>query len=134
VTAERAKPVISVMLAVEDAAAAAEWYARALGATQLWDLGTVVGMELLGAPFFLGQPERNGWETPTKLGTTSTRIELFCEAPDALIARALAAGAKPRGETRDHRMPWGPHRQGGFTDPFGHLWLVGDHSPLKKHP
>jgi hypothetical protein len=22
------------------------------------------------------------------------------------------------------------HRQGGFLDPFGHLWLVGDRSPL----
>jgi PhnB protein len=27
-------------------------------------------------------------------------------------------------------MPWGAHRQGGFLDPFGHLWLVGDMSPL----
>jgi hypothetical protein len=26
-----------------------------------------------------------------------------------------------------------PHRQGGFDDPFGHLWLVGDHSPLSRH-
>jgi len=30
-------------------------------------------------------------------------------------------------------MPWGPHRQGGFVDPYGHLWLVGDRSPLSKH-
>jgi hypothetical protein len=22
------------------------------------------------------------------------------------------------------------HRQGGFTDPYGHRWLVGDKSPL----
>jgi uncharacterized glyoxalase superfamily protein PhnB len=30
-------------------------------------------------------------------------------------------------------MPWGKHRQGGFFDPFGHLWLVGDTSPLDRH-
>ena len=30
---------------------------------------------------------------------------------------------------RDHEAPWGVHRQGGFIDPFGHLWLVGDRSP-----
>jgi PhnB protein len=24
------------------------------------------------------------------------------------------------------------HRQGGFTDPFGHVWLVGDKSPLQR--
>jgi hypothetical protein len=31
-------------------------------------------------------------------------------------------------------MHWGPHRQGGFVDPFGHIWLVGDRSPLEPHP
>jgi uncharacterized glyoxalase superfamily protein PhnB len=30
-------------------------------------------------------------------------------------------------------MPWGIHRQGSFVDPFGHLWLVGDESPLRPH-
>ena len=27
-----------------------------------------------------------------------------------------------------HQAPWGTHRQGGFVDPFGHIWLVGDRS------
>jgi len=35
---------------------------------------------------------------------------------------------------RNHEMPWGKHRQGSFFDPFGHLWLVGDRSPLSPHP
>jgi catechol 2,3-dioxygenase-like lactoylglutathione lyase family enzyme len=56
------------MLAVPDAPAALAWYKRALGATELWNLGTVVGMEIDGAPIFLGEPEQNGWETPAKLG------------------------------------------------------------------
>jgi len=30
-----------------------------------------------------------------------------------------------------HQLPWGTHRQGGFTDPFGHKWSVGDRSPLR---
>jgi hypothetical protein len=30
--------------------------------------------------------------------------------------------------------PWGTHRQGGFIDPFGHNWLVGDKSPLDPFP
>ena len=51
---------VSLMLAVSDAPVAAEWYQRALGATVLWDLGSVVGLEVQGAPFFLGQPEGNG--------------------------------------------------------------------------
>jgi hypothetical protein len=44
------------MLAVEDAAAAFAWYERALGARRLWNPGSVVGMEIAGAPIFLGQP------------------------------------------------------------------------------
>jgi PhnB protein len=123
------------MLAVEDTPTAVNWYKRALGATELWSLGPVAGLEIEGAPFFLGEPDRNGWESPAKLGITSARIEVFCDNPDAFIARALEAGAKGRlDDLRDHQRPWGTHRQGGFTDPFGHIWLVGDKSPLGSFP
>lgn len=127
--------VISVMLAVENTPAAVNWYKRALGAKVLWDLGGVAGLEIAGAPFFLGEPARNGWESPATLGITSARVEVFCDDPDAFIARALEAGAEGSlDDIRDHRVPWGTHRQGGFTDPFGHIWLVGDKSPLSSFP
>jgi uncharacterized glyoxalase superfamily protein PhnB len=126
---------ISVMLAVIDAQAAATWYETTLGATRLWDLGSVVGMELDGATFFLGEPVGNGWESPARLGTTSCRVEVFCDDPDAIIARALGDGAtEAPGGLEDRPAPWGVHRQGGFFDPFGHLWLVGDRSPLRWRP
>lgn len=128
-------PVISVMLAVADTPTAVEWYKRALGATVLWSLGSVAGLEIAGASFFLGEPANNGWESPSKLGITSTRVEVFCDDPDAVIARALEAGGVSNlDEIRDHQAPWGTHRQGGFTDPFGHIWLVGDRSPLSRFP
>jgi PhnB protein len=128
-------PVISVMLAVADTPTAVEWYKRALGATVLWSLGSVAGLEIAGAPFFLGEPANNGWESPEKLGITSTRVEVFCDDPDTLIARALEAGAAGSlNDIKDHQAPWGIHRQGHFTDPFGHLWLVGDWSPLSRYP
>jgi hypothetical protein len=41
------------MLAVEDKTAV-NWYKRALRATELWNMGSVAGMEIEGAPFFLG--------------------------------------------------------------------------------
>ena len=123
------------MLAVSDAPAAAAWYKDALGATELWNLGSVVGLEINGAPFFLGEPANNGWECPGKLGTTTTRVEIFCDDPDAFMARAVSAGAKgTHDRIRIHDMPWGPHRQGSFVDPFGHRWFVGDRSPLCRHP
>lgn len=127
-------PTISLMLAVPDAPAAADWYQRALGATLLWSLGSVVGLEIEGAPFFLAEPGHTGWASPGKIGTTTVRVELFCDDPDATIARALKAGASGSlDDLKDHQRPWGPHRQGMFTDPFGHIWFVGDRSPLIAH-
>jgi PhnB protein len=58
------------------------------------------------------------------------RVELFVEDPDAVVARAIAAGAEPGSGVVDNQRPCGTHRQGGFRDPFGHNWSVGDASPL----
>jgi PhnB protein len=134
VTADVRPPVISVMLAVSDADAAARWYSEALGAAELWNLGGVVGLTVAGAPFFLGEPEGNGWDTPASLGSRTVRVEVFVDDPDGFTERAVEAGADGTAdEIRDHDTPWGVHRQGGFVDPFGHLWLVGDRSPLSTH-
>lgn len=128
-------PVVSVMLAVSDASAAATWYQRALGATELWNLGGLVGLSVQGAPIFLGEPANNGWNTPADAGTRTVRVEVFVDDPDGFVARAVAAGAEGSADDiEDHQRPWGVHRQGGFTDPFGHIWLVGDRSPLSPHP
>jgi hypothetical protein len=53
-----------------------------MGATELWNFGSVIGMEIEGAPIFLGEPANNGWESPLKLGITSTRVEVFTDNPD----------------------------------------------------
>ncbi len=124
---------LSVMLAVQDTPTAVEWYKHALGATLLWSLGSVAGLEMAGAPFFLGEPTNNGWESPSKLGITSTRVEVFCDDPDTMMARALEAGATRLIDVQDEQRPWGTHRQGAFRDPFGHIWFVGDRSPLSRY-
>ena len=125
---------ISLMLAVEDAKEAAAWYTRALGARELWNLGSVVGLQIDGAPFFLHEPTE-GSVSPAASGITTVRVEVFVDDPDAFVRRAVEAGADgSTDEVRDHKAPWGPHRQGGFRDPFGHVWLVGDRSPLDAFP
>ncbi len=121
--------VISVMLAVPDAPLALDWYVKALGARVLWSLGSVAGFEIDGAPLFLPQPVKGTFASPEEIGTTTARVELFVDDPDQVIARAVGAGAVGD-DIKDHFAPWGTHRQGGFTDPFGHIWLVGDRSPL----
>jgi PhnB protein len=60
---------------------------------------------------------------------------VFCDDLDTLIARALEAGAAGSlNDIKDHLASWGTHRQGHFTDPFGHIWLVGDRSLLSRFP
>jgi PhnB protein len=124
------------MLIVPAADAAVAWYKTALGATELWNLGGVAGLEIGGAPFFLHEvnPENATETSPGLAGVTSTRIEVFVDDPDDVIERAVAAGAIAGAGIEDHRVPWGTHRQGGFTDPFGHRWSVGDKSPLSRFP
>jgi uncharacterized glyoxalase superfamily protein PhnB len=121
--------IISLMLAVPDTPTAIDWYKIALGARVLWSLGSVAGLEIDGAPFFLHQPVRNGFDSPKEIGTTTVRVEVFVDQPDEVIARAVEAGATG-GKIVNYAAPWGIHRRGGFTDPFGHIWLVGDKSPL----
>ncbi|MEI9911398.1 MAG: hypothetical protein WDO71_18115 [Bacteroidota bacterium] len=92
-------------------------------------------MQVPGAAFFVGEPANNGWESPAKLGITSARIEVFCDDPDTFITRAVEAGANGSFDNiKNHEALWGIHRQGGFVDPFGHIWLVGDKSPLNTYP
>ncbi|GAA3194873.1 VOC family protein [Actinocorallia longicatena] len=134
-TVSASSPVISVMLIVPSADAAVAWYTSALGATELWNLKGVAGLEVGGAPFFVHEinPDNPAETSPGQAGVTSSRIEVFCEDPDGFIERAVAAGAAGRA-IEDHGVPWGVHRQGGFTDPFGHRWSVGDRSPLSPFP
>ena len=131
--AQASGPVISLMLAVPDAPTAVEWYKKALGATELWNLGSVAGLEIAGAPFFLHEPANNGFGSPAAIGTTTVRVEVFADDPGTYVERAIKAGADGALDpVRDHQTPWGTHRQGGFHDPFGHSWLVGDKSPLRR--
>ncbi len=124
---------ISVMLIVPDGDAAVSWYCDALGAEVLWDLGGVAGLRVGGAPFFLHEanPDNDAEDSPDQIGQTSVRVEVFVDDPDALVERAVAAGARQGSPVTAHEVPWGTHRQGGFHDPFGHRWSVGDTSPLQ---
>ena len=127
---------LSVMLIVPDGAAAVSWYEAALGASELWDLGGVAGLVVDGAPFFIHEAVagRTTEPSPVEVGLTTTRIELFVDDPASFIERAAAAGATAVDPLTDHEVPWGVHRQGGFTDPFGHRWSVGDRTPLAPFP
>ena len=120
------------MLIVPDGEAAVAWYREALGAEVRWDLGGVAGLEVGGAPFFLHEanPSNPAEDSPDRIGQTSVRIEVFVEDPTG-SSSALWRRGEPGSPVTAHEMPWGTHRQGGFQDPYGHKWSVGDASPLR---
>lgn len=127
---------LSLVLIVSGAGAAVSWYAQGLGATLLWDLDGVAGLSLDEAPFFLheGGARQEAGAEPGDAGMTTSRIEVFIDAPDAFIERAARAGPTDVALATDHDVPWGRHRQRGFTDLFGHRWSVGDRGPLRRFP
>ena len=125
---------LSFMLAVDYTPAAVEWYMKALDAVLLWSMGSVAGLEINGAPFFLHEPVEQKFKSPVMTGCTTSRIEMFVDDIEGIVSHAINAGAKGSiGDIRDYQVPWGIHRQGGFIDPFGHVWHVGDKSPLNRH-
>ena len=66
--------------------------------------------------------------SPLAIGGATSRTLLVVEDPDAVIQRALAAGANEISPVADEHG-W---RIGRIIDPFGHEWEIG--SPLGTWP
>ena len=89
--------------------------------------GSVVRLSVQGAEFWVSEETEESQEWSSQpLGGNSLRIILTVADPDALFARALAAGAKqifPVSEGHGWRI-------GRLADPFGLHWELGH--PLVK--
>ncbi len=116
-------------LAVGDADAAIVFYADAFGATVRERVeapgGAVVAvLEIDGMPFGVAtEAPALGTPSPQSVGATTVRVSLHVDDPDAVAARAVAAGATEMFPVAD--QPYGL-RQGRVVDPFGHHWLIAD--------
>jgi PhnB protein len=115
-------------LAVRDTDAAIKFYAEAFGATvreRLEGPGVVVAvLEIDGMPFGVATEAPDlGTPSPETAGSTTVRVSLHVDDPDAAAARAIAAGATEMFPVAD--QPYGL-RQGRVVDPFGHHWLIAD--------
>jgi len=104
------------------------FYSSAFGAVVLRrfdnDDGSVHAAELRidGAMFVLHEENiRTGKLTPELCKGTTTTIGLFVNDVDAVIASAIAAGAKEISPATDYDYGY---RQGDILDPFGHRWTI----------
>lgn len=113
-------------LSVRDGAKAVEFYKIAFGAIEAYRMeagdGVVARLSVEGAEFWVGDesPEHFNF-SPQTLNGSSTRLILTVSDPDAVFARAVAAGASqvyPVGEEYGWRL-------GRVVDPYGHHWEIG---------
>lgn len=116
-------------LRVDDAARAIEFYAKAFDAKEQFRLaepsGRIGHAELaFGATTVLLSDEfpELGIRGPRTLGGTSFTIHIHVDDADAVIERAVAAGAEVVRAPADKF--WG-ERIGVVRDPFGHEWMIG---------
>jgi PhnB protein len=118
-------------IVVDDAAAASEWYQRALGAHEHTRLplpgGKVMYVELRfgDSPLMAASafPEY-GIVSPLAIGGTAVVLHLATDDVAAAWQRALDAGAEALHPLEDQF--WGD-RQGQLLDPFGHKWNLAQH-------
>jgi PhnB protein len=122
---------VSPYLAVDDAAAAIEFYKRALGAEETmrmdWGNGRIGHAELkIGdSHVMLSDPfPQSSTTSPKELGGTTGSIFMYVEDVDAVFKQAVDAGATATMEPEN--MFWGD-RFGSITDPFGHVWSIATH-------
>src|SRR5438093_9584336 len=115
---------VSPMLSVRQGTRAVEFYKAAFGATEIYRVedpgGAVVSrLSVDGAEFWLSDesPEHGNF-SPESVGGGTTRMILTVPDPDAMFARALAAGAH---EVVAMQEAYG-WRLGRAVDPFGHHW------------
>jgi PhnB protein len=122
---------VTPYLAVDDAAEAIEYYKKAFGAKERGRMDAPDGkighaeLEIGDSIVMLSDPFPNSsTRTPKELGGTSASVFLYVEDVDAVVQRAVDAGATVTMEVADQF--WGD-RFGTIADPFGHSWSIATH-------
>ena len=122
---------VTPYVVVDGAARAIEFYKQAFGAAELFRMdgpdGRVAHAEIrIGdSHVMLGDesPEM-GARSPKSFGGSPVSLMLYVEDVDAVVGRAVEAGATLKRPVADQFYG---DRTGGVEDPFGHFWYVATH-------
>ncbi|MGQ0641079.1 MAG: VOC family protein [Gemmatimonadaceae bacterium] len=113
---------------VKDAVRAIDFYTQILGGDETFRLATPEGkighaeVSLGNATLMLADEHADfGALSPPTIGGSPVRLHLTVPDVDAVIARALAAGATLLRPIKDEFYG---ERTGMILDPFGHLWFI----------
>jgi PhnB protein len=135
--ANKVKPIpdgyqgVTPYLVIKGAAAAIDYYKKALGAVEMMRMPQADGrvghaeIKLGEAVVMLADefPEMN-IVSPTTLGNTPVGLLLYVEDADATFNKAVALGAKVEKPMADQFYG---DRTGTIKDPFGHKWTIATH-------
>ena len=124
---------IQPQLWVDRAAEAVAFYEAAFGARILHRVGEgdeIVAQLAVGdAAFWVSPGGPDGPRfSPRAIGGATGRTLLVADDPDAMFARAIAAGAT-QASAMANEHGW---RLGRIVDPFGHEWEIG--RPVVRWP
>lgn len=120
---------ITPTLTLDNAAAAIEWYKRALGAEEVsrheGPDGKIMHAELrIGNSPLMVNDVMPGMKGPKSFGGSPIGLYLYVEDADALFNRAVNAGATIQMAMADQF--WGD-RGGSVVDPQGYSWWIATH-------
>ena len=122
---------VTPYLACGDGAQAIDFYAKAFGALEVLRMpgpdGRVAHAEVrIGDSHVMltGEYPAMDFVSPKSRGGTSVHLHVYVKDADAMIARALAAGARLVSEAKDQFYG---DRMGTVEDPFGHIWHLATH-------
>lgn len=122
------RPNLGPYITVNDGAAAIDFYHRAFGAEEVMRMaepgGRVGHAELrLGNAVLMLADEfpEYGSVSPKTLGGTPAMLHLYVDDVDAVVARAVEAGAELTEPVADQFYG---DRGGKLVDPFGHKWWI----------
>jgi len=121
---------VNVVLTVDDAAKAIDFYKAAFGATEISRLpmGDKIGhaeLQIGDTRIMLNDefPERNNLG-PKAIGGTPFGLIVYTPDVDSAFKKAIAAGGTEKMPVENQF--WGD-RMGTLIDPFGHSWSIATH-------
>ena len=127
-TQENNRPFFAPQLFIDKGTRDISFYSKAFGAVETLRFNNedgslhVVELSIEGAIFHLHEvTARKNFFPPGKHKGTTTLIGLFVQDVDAVMKRAIEAGAIEKNPAKDYEYGY---RQGEIKDPFGHYWLI----------
>lgn len=123
--------VVTPYLAIKGAADAIAFYKKVFGAKEIMRMpgpgGTIGHAEVAidGNRIMLADefPDMN-FKSPRAFGGTAVHLNVYIKNVDAVVKKAVAAGAKLLRPVQDQFYG---DRSGSLEDPFGHVWHFATH-------